>query len=98
MGAYVTGLTRLVVRSRLPRGCGAIPSPGFDLHLIGMQQVRNGLFPGRNVFVADGFFGCIVFAVVVVTCGFSDSPADQQGFFFELLRSIVHAFFRTGDI
>jgi hypothetical protein len=55
-----------------------------------MQEVRNSLFPGRNVFIADSLFGRIVFAVVL-TGGLLDSPPDEQGFFFELPRSLFAA-------
>jgi hypothetical protein len=65
MAAHVAGLARLIGLRRSAGRHGTIADSGFDLHLIGMQQVRNCLFPGRNVFVTDGLLARIVFAVVV---------------------------------
>ena len=81
-------MTRLVGRGRLSPGCGTIAGSGFDLYLAGMQKIRNGLFPAWNVFVADGLLGRIVFAVVLA-CGFFDSAADEQRFFFEFSMAVV---------
>jgi hypothetical protein len=78
MTAHVPGLTGLVARSRGAFRRRSIASPRLDLHLTGMQEIRNGFFPRRNVFVTDGLFASIVFAVVG---GRPVTPsADQKGF------------------
>src|SRR5579864_1527109 len=88
--ADVPRLARLIgglSAARRIRPAGAAPS--FDLHLIGVQQVRDRLFPGRDIFVADLLFFRFVVSVVVVRAGilfgFTGAAAGQNN----LLRLVI---------
>src|SRR5258708_38311227 len=85
--ARLAGLIGGLSAARRIRPAGA--APPFDLHLIGVQQVRDRLFPGRDIFVADLLlFGFVVNVVVVLTrilFGFPGASAGQNN----LLRLFV---------
>jgi len=61
--ARLTGL----VDGRCTARCDSTAAAGFDLHLIGVQQIRDRLFPGGDVFVADTL---LLSRLVAVIAGF----------------------------
>ena len=85
--ADVSSLPRLVARGAAASRGRAAPSR-FNLHLTGVQQVRDGLFPGRDIVVADRLlFGLVVSIVRQLRLML---PASDRGhfekFFFVLLE------------
>src|SRR5260221_10949907 len=43
-----------LVGGRAAARAGPAAGPRFDLHLVGVQQIGDGFFPGRDVLVIDG--------------------------------------------
>jgi len=85
--ADVSSLPRLLARGAAASRGRATPSR-FNLHLTGMQQVRDRLFPGGDIVIADRLlFGLVV--SVVLQLGLK-LPAPDCGhfgkFFFVVLE------------
>ena len=98
--ADVPGLARLVAGSTAPRRRPASGRTSFDLHLVGMQQIRDRLFPGRDVFVADRLFLRPV-VPVVLEVGLVRGPPDGGDLLGLFLLVVIERHFgaldRSGD-
>src|SRR5258707_796005 len=104
--AHVPRLSRLISRWRSARRTGTRTGTTLNLYRAGMQKIRNGLFPGRDIFVTDKRLSRFVALVVV---DFGDFTSAEQDLVFGLFgvgfdaifglfgRSIARSLFVTAS-